>query len=521
MKIIPQPKKFEKICGSFTINQDCYIYCDKEFKSQAERLVGMVLTSTGINVTFTDEIDNAKIIFSKYEDCGDEAYIVMLSQDILTVKANTFSGCFYAVETLRQLFKLDSEQQEISCVNCYIEDRPKYVHRGLLIDICRHFYGTDVLKQIIDIMSQVKLNKLHLHLSDDQGFRVQIDKYPLLNTVSSMRDGSEVVKNGKKYVEEEPHGGYLTKDEIREIVKYAAERAIDVIPEIDIPGHSVAALAAYPEYSCAGQIAEVRKQWGISKDILCAGNDGVYAFVCGILDEVCELFPSKYIHLGGDEVPKDRWCNCKLCREKLAELHLKDFDELQTYMVEVFRKHLEEKGKRVICWNDGITDTTDKEIISQVWKPFTNKDGIKDANNGRKVIMSPFFRTYFDYPYAMTPLSKTLRFKPDKGVKKVNRANVLGVEGCLWTEYVDSVDKLFFNLLPRVDVLSECAWGYRGKSIKKRIQSRFEIYDKMNVVCNKSGLRSKRNIRLINKFFKKNANIELERYLGKGKEKTL
>ena len=250
MKIIPQPKKFEKICGSFTINQDCYIYCDKEFKSQAERLVGMVLTSTGINVTFTDEIDNAKIIFSKYEDCGDEAYIVMLSQDILTVKANTFSGCFYAVETLRQLFKLDSEQQEISCVNCYIEDRPKYVHRGLLIDICRHFYGTDVLKQIIDIMSQVKLNKLHLHLSDDQGFRVQIDKYPLLNTVSSMRDGSEVVKNGKKYVEEEPHGGYLTKDEIREIVKYAAERAIDVIPEIDIPGHSVAALAAYPEYSC-------------------------------------------------------------------------------------------------------------------------------------------------------------------------------------------------------------------------------------------------------------------------------
>lgn len=521
MNIIPQPKKFEKICGSFTINEDCLMYCEAEFKPQAQRFADMVHASTNINITFTDDISNAKVIFSRYETAGGEGYFIMLSQDILTVKFNTVNGCFYAVETLKQLFGLDQTQQAIVCNNCYIEDQPKYVHRGLLVDVCRHFYGVDVLKRIIDVMSQLKLNKLHLHLSDDQGFRVQIDKYPLLNTISSKRDGSEVVKNGKRYVEEEPHEGYFTKDDIREIVAYAAERAIDVIPEIDVPGHSVAALCAYPEYSCTGQVTEVRKQWGISKDILCAGNDAVYSFICDILDEVAELFPSKYFHLGGDEAPKDRWCNCKLCRDRLAELKLNNFEELQTYMVEVFRKHLEEKGKTVICWNDGVTASMSKEVVSQVWKPFTHNEGVKAANNGRQVIMSPFFKTYFDYPYAMTPLNKTLRFKPSKGVKKSSLANVLGVEGCLWTEYVDCQDKLFFNLLPRLDALSECAWGYRGGDMSKRLHSRFETYDKMGLTYNRAALHSRRKVSIINKFFKKDANIELNKYIAKEKEKDI
>lgn len=514
MKIIPQPQKLVKICGSFTINQDCYVYCDDKFVNVAKNFAALAQSSCKFVFSFTDEIDNAKIIFNEDETVPAEGYHIMLSQGgLATVTASDVAGCFYAVQTLRQMFNLDTEQDTIECANCYVEDAPKYPYRGLLVDVCRHFFGTDELKNIIDLMSQDKLNKLHLHLSDDQGFRLQIDKYPLLNEISSVRAGSEVTANGKTYIDDVPHGGYFTKTEISELVAYAAERSVDIIPEIDVPGHMVAALAAYPEYCCAGAVAEVRKAWGISKDILCAGNDATYTFICDILDEVCELFPSEYIHLGGDEAPKDRWCNCKACRERLSELQLNNFDELQTYMVEVFRKHLEEKGKTVICWNDGVTDSADSRIVSQVWKPFTHKQGVKTANKGRKVIMSPFFKTYFDYPYAMTPLKKTYKFTPNKGVKKECRNNVLGVEGCVWTERIADTDKLYFNLLPRLDALAECAWGYRGANFGKRLKKRFELYDKLGLTYNdKATLNNCRRVSTTNKFFKKDANVELNKY---------
>ena len=362
MKIIPQPQKLVKISGNFTLDCDCFVFCDAKFSSLAERLATMIYDSCNITVTLTDEIDQAKIIFNSDDSIPREGYHIMLAQSgHATVTASDVSGCYYAVETLRQMFNLDAEQQLVTCANCYVEDAPKFTYRGLHVDVCRHFFGVDVIKRIIDLMSQDKLNKLHLHLTDDQGFRIEIDKYPLLKEISTVRDGSEVTADGKTFVDEQPHGGYYTKDDIREIVRYAAEHNVEVIPEVDVPGHMVAALAAYPEYSCNGAPLEVRKTWGISKDILCAGNDATYGFICDILDEVSELFPSEYFHLGGDEAPKDRWCNCKACRERLSELQLSNFEQLQTYMVEVFRKHLESKGKTVICWNDGITADSDKK----------------------------------------------------------------------------------------------------------------------------------------------------------------
>lgn len=515
MQITPQPKKIEKINGNFSLANGDLIYCDEQFATLAQRFTELMSRNFNLTLNFTDEIGDAKIIFSYDNNTPKEGYFVMLSQGVATVKCGDDEGCFYAIETLRQIFSLNDDADGIVCANCYIEDAPRYVHRGLLVDICRHFYGVDVLKQIVDIMSQDKLNKLHLHLSDDQGFRVQIDKYPLLNTVSSTRTGSEVIANGKKIVDDKIVEGFLTKQDVKELVDYALERKVEIIPEIDVPGHFVAALAAYPEYCCVGAVSEVRKQWGISKDILCAGNDKTYSFVCDILDEVADMFPSPYFHLGGDEAPKDRWCNCKLCREKLSELGLSNYDELQTYMTEIFRRHLEQKGKKVICWNDGMTDSSNKEIVMQVWKPFTTRQGAREANKGRKVIMSPFFRLYFDYPYAMTPLYKTLRYNPLKGVKKRCADNVLGVEGCLWTEYVANTDKLFFNLLPRIDALAECAWGYSGKDFAKRLRKRFEIYDKMGLLYNGDvKLHSRRKLSVINKFFKKDANVELAKYLN-------
>lgn len=511
MKSIPKPQKCDKLGGVFTITNETVFFCDERFVKQAKRFAQIVQESCGFAPSFTDEISHAHVIFTYNEKCRSEEYYLMIAEGLATVSASDEKGCFYAVETLRQLFAADFPHETLCCNNCYIQDSPKFSYRGLSVDICRHFFPVEVLKQIVELMSRVKLNKLHLHLSDDQGFRLEIKKYPLLNSVSCHRDGSEVVENGKRFVDDVPVDGYLTAADVKELVSYAAERQIDVIPEIDIPGHAVAMLAAYPQFSCEGAELAVRKKWGISKDILCAGNEETYEFVKDILDEVCQLFPSEYIHLGGDEVPKDRWCNCKKCREKLSELKLANFDQLQTYMVEQFRRYLQEKGKTVICWNDGVAKNASLEIVSQVWKPFTRGKGAMQANKNRKVIMSPFFRMYFDYPYAMTPLKKSLRFNPLKGVKKSKQKYVLGVEGTIWTEYISSKEKLFFNLLPRMAALAECGWGNVGRDFAKRLNSYTALYDKMGLVYNKHTSHGVRNAVNIRAFFKTDPDVELNK----------
>lgn len=510
MNIIPKPAECEKLGGEFIVTALTKVYCDNIFLPQAQRFVQLVHASCGIELAFSQDISQAQVIFKFNENCADEEYYLMISEGA-TISASTQAGCFYAVETLRQLLRLDETQVEPSCKNCYVEDAPKFGYRGLSVDICRHFFPLSTLKQIVDLMSRVKLNKLHLHLSDDQGFRFEVEKYPLLNTISCKRNGSEVVEGGKRFVDDKEVSGYLTKDEARQLVEYAAERQIEIIPELDVPGHAVAMIAAYPELSCEGTPIEVRQKWGISKDILCAGNDDTFRFITDVLDEVCQVFPGKFVHLGGDEAPKDRWCNCKKCREKLASLKLDSYDQLQTHFVEQLRNYLEQKGKTVICWNDGIHKDCSNQIVSQVWKPLTRGAGVRQANHGRKTIMSPFFHMYFDYPYAMTPLRKTAQFNALKGVKKSCVSNVLGVEGAIWTEYVATEEKLFFNLLPRMLALAECAWSNNTTDFAKSVANYLPLYDKLNLTYNKHALRSRRNLGIVSKFFKKNSNVELDR----------
>lgn len=513
MKILPNPQKSENISGSFTIDSDTKIYADSAFTTQANRFVDMVQDCCNFRLQFTDVIEEAHIIFNHSDSLLDEAYVIMIAQGVATVTSSTQNGCFYAVETLRQIFKLHVSRETIECANCYVEDSPKFAYRGLMLDVSRHFFDVNTVKQVIDLMSQVKLNKLHLHLSDDQGFRLQIDKYPLLTEVGSVRNGSEVVKDGKRYVDEQPYGGYYTKQDIRDLIQFAAARGVEIIPEIELPGHFVAALAAYPQYSCSTQVSEVRKGWGASKDVLCAGNDDSYTFVCDILDEVCDLFPSQYVHLGGGEIPKDRWCNCKLCRERMAELQLNDYDDLHTYVIEHFRKHLETKGKTVICYNDGLTKDASNQIVSQVWKSLSRKRGIRQAQSGRKVILSPHFATFFGWPYSLVPLNKTLNYNPLKGIDYGSQENVLGIEGVIWTEYIDSNDKLFFNLLPRLDALAECAWAKSKVNFPKRLKRRLDLYDTLGLPYNKDALT--RNVcgRLstTKRFFRKDSDVELNK----------
>lgn len=511
MNIIPKPLKCEKLGGEFTISPDTKVYCDAEFSVQAQRFVRLVQESCSIVLNFSEDISKAQVIFKLNEDWAAEEYYLMISEGVSTVSASTEAGCFYAVETLRQLLHLDETQEAPTCKNCYVQDSPKFGYRGLSVDICRHFFPLSTLKQIVDLMARVKLNKLHLHLSDDQGFRFEVEKYPLLNSIGSVRGGSEVVAEGKRFVDDNEVSGYLTKAEARELVAYAAEHQIEIIPELDVPGHAVAMIAAYPELSCEGTPVEVRQKWGISKDILCAGNEFVYTFVKDVLDEICEVFTGKFVHLGGDEAPKDRWCNCKKCREKIAELKLDNYDQLQTYMVEVFRAHLEAKGKTVICWNDGLTKASSAQIVSQVWKPFTRRYAVRQANKGRKTIMSPFFHLYFDYPYAMTSLRKTAKFNALKGVKKSRASNVLGVEGAMWTEYVATEEKLFFNLLPRLLALAECSWSNSSADFAKSVHNYLPVYEKLGLTYNKHALHAGKSVRTVQIFFKKNSNIELDR----------
>lgn len=509
MYILPRPQKVERLAGQFVIDDTTKVFCHPDFQSVAQFFVSQVKSCNGLELQFSNDIQDSQIHFVWEQGFPNEGYQINISQSCLTVSATTQQGCFYAVQSLCQAFDLFVPHQTISTINYYVEDYPRFAYRGLHFDICRHFFGVETIKQIIDLMSQVKLNKLHLHLTDDQGFRVQIDKYPKLTEIGSVRAGSEVVRDGERFVDDVEHSGYLTKADVKEIVDYAAAHFVDVIPELDVPGHMVAALAAYPEYSCTGKVTEVRKNWGISNDILCAGNEDTYQFVCDILDEICEMFPSEYIHLGGDEAPKQRWCNCSKCVEKMAELKFDSFDQLQNYMLEFFVSYLTQAGKKVICWNDGIQPQTSPEVISQVWKPLTTKQGKKQANQGRQTIMSPFFRMYFDYPYAMTPLKKTLRFNPLKGVKKHARQNVLGVEGTVWTEYIQDTDKLFFNLLPRLDALANCAWSGIRSNFANALQGRFQLYQQLGLTHNHRALKQRRNLRTTKKFFKHDANVEV------------
>lgn len=479
MKILPKPQKSENISGNFSISDNSKIFCHSSvFVPQAERLADLVYESTGNFLQFTDTLEEAQIIFSLDENCHSEGYMLMISQGVATVICSTAIGCFYAVETLRQVFNLDDKHQQITCANCYIEDYPRFTHRGLMVDISRHFFGVDTLKRIVELMSRLKLNKLHLRLSDDQGFRIQIDKYPLLNQISSNRSGSEIIKDGQTVVDDTPCGGYLTKDDARTLVEYATKLGVEIIPEISVPGRIAAVLAAHPEYSCTGQVSEVKKTWGASKDILCAGNDAAYDFVKDILDEICDIFPSQLIHLGADKSPKDRWCNCKHCRERMAQLKIDDYDELQTHLVEQFRVYLSAKGKTVVCYNDGLTKRANSDIVAQVWTSHKHSVA-KQIKCKRRVIISN--RKHLELSVDKVSIGKILHLRPFKGIKKRNRDLVLGVEGAVFTQYIDTDDKLFVQLLPRLDAVAEVAWANGKKGFFKRVNRSLALYDKLNI----------------------------------------
>lgn len=396
---------------------------------------------------------------------GEEGYIIRTSLNSITLSAQTEAGLFYAEKTLEQL----SLYSSIPCME--ITDSPAFSYRGFMLDSARHMQTLDEIKKLVDAAALLKLNTMHWHLSDDQGYRIESKKFPLLNEKGSWRESDDFgsMHTGVRY------GGYYTHEEIREVVSYCKERFIDVVPEIDLPGHTTAIISSYPHLSCRKEQIPVQTKQGIFEDVLCVSSEETLEFVYALLDEVMPLFESERFHIGGDEVKFNRWKECPKCKEKLKTLGKDNYAALQADFTEKLISYLRSKGKKVTVWNESLAGgNIDRDTTVQMWMD-AKKHSVRHANRAGKVIVSDFYHYYCDYPYYMTPLEKTYNFDPIlKGIAPVMSKHVIGVEVPIWTEYICDFDKLCYMFFPRFAAVAEVGWSKKEKLNCRSFERRFK-----------------------------------------------
>ena len=395
-----------------------------------------------------------------------EGWRITVDKAGITVEGSTQAGIFYGRQALRQVMAAQPKELPYAV----IENSPRFAYRGMHLDICRHFFPKDVVKSYIDMMALHGMNTLHWHLSDDQGWRIEIKKWPRLTQIGAWRDRTVIGRNMGLY-DRTMYGGFYTQKDICEIVAYAAERHITIIPEIDMPGHMVAALTAYPELGCTGGPYEVWPDWGVSDDILCAGNPKVYQFLEDVFTEIMQLFPSTIIHLGGDEAPKGRWQKCPKCQQKMREEHLQDIEHLQGYMVRHMEKLFAEHGRRLMGWDEIMYCNVPKTSIIMNWRDWKGVDD--PAQQGYDVVRTPNSTLYFDFYQipssewtnttligGYSPLDKVYNYEPaPDSLSAEAKAHVIGVQANLWTEYIGSQDLIEYQVLPRMAALAEVQWA--------------------------------------------------------------
>jgi hexosaminidase len=443
-------------------------------------------------------------------DLNPEGYLLQITPNFISIKAPQPAGVFYGIQTLRQLLPVEIESQvgvndiewDASCL--LIEDFPRFRWRGFMFDSGRHFFGIDVIKKYLDLIASLKMNTFHWHLTEDQGWRIEIEKYPKLTTIGSKRADTQIGGWASKKTRGKPHEGFYSKEEIREVIQYAEERFIRIIPEIDVPGHSSAAIASYPELGCKKKKIPVPTKFGILKDIYCAGQDYTYEFLEGVLDEVLELFPSELIHIGGDEVPKKHWKECPECKKRMKEQKLKNYHELQAYFTHRIAKYIMSKGRRVIGWNEILNHETDKNIIGQYWSMAGKKKVRKHLEKGGDIIISNLFRYYLDYSYILTPLRKTYNFEPTSKFSNIDNPNqILGVESPIWTEWVPNTERLDWQVFPRIIAVAETGWTQKSQRNFKNFSQRLEnLYKRMNYLKLKSATLQESNPRNLERLLK-------------------
>lgn len=395
----------------------------------------------------------------KNETLDGEAYTLSIRKEGIQIEASREQGVIWALTTLQKRIGQDGSVQEGT-----VTDAPRTAHRGLLLDVSRHFFDAGEVKRIIEQMSLAKMNVLHWHLTDDQGWRIESRRFPKLHETS---------------------GDYYTQEEIRDVVAYAGERGVEVIPEIDMPGHTRGILAAYPQYSCSGKKIGLAKAGGIYRKILCAGADTTYAFLEELLDEICSLFPSERFHIGGDEAPKEEWRQCPVCAAKMGEQNITGYEDLQGYfsvrVSEILKKH----GKRPIVWNDSLQSSIlPEDMQMQYWCVAYNRPSAEYIAQGRPWIYSDMFELYLDYPHAITSVKKIYENQIDLGSCAYDAQNApLGYETCLWTEQIAADEELEKRLFPRMYAVAELAWRGAGdyKAFEARLREEMKEMEKRGI----------------------------------------
>ena len=494
--LIPQPKKLQPQQGVFVMKKGMSVSVENElFSPVAALLVGQANKVASLGLSLNKGKSGA-ISFHMNPSIAKEAYVLKVASKKIEIEASTGAGAFYALQTLMQLMPPAmsgdvANATSISIPNCTIEDEPRFGYRGLMLDVGRYFFSVEDIKRFLDVMAMYKLNTFHWHLTEDQGWRVEIKKYPLLTQISSVRKESMLGHYRDRKYDGKPHGGFYTQEQIKEVVAYAASKYITVIPEIEMPGHSQAVLAAYPQLGCnPDKIYQVATRWGVSEDVL-APREETFRFLEDVLTEVMALFPGQYIHIGGDECPKTQWRESRFCQNLMKQLGLKNEDELQSYFIRRIDQFVTSKGKKLLGWDEILEGGLSPNAMVMSWLGV--KGGVEAAKQKHDVVMSPNSFFYLDYyqgdaktePLAIggdLPLSKSYSFEPDlPELTEEETKHVVGIQANVWTEYISNIKYAEYMTYPRALALAEIAWSPKAPKdypgFKKRLTAHLPHMD--------------------------------------------
>lgn len=521
--VIPIPKEVTvDDTNVFTLEPGMGIAYDanhEEVCRNARFLRDWVEEMTGIELLLTPDDGKAAVKLTlgistrKGESTGgltpqqEEAYVIIVDKKGVTIQAHNPVGIFRAAQTLRKSLPVVKDgTKAVDLPYVVVKDEPRFEYRGVLLDCGRHFFSIETIKTFLDVMALHGSNQFHWHLTEDQGWRFEVKAYPSLAPIGSVRQETVIGPSNSGIYDGIPYGGYYTQDDCREIVRYAAERYINVIPEIDLPGHMQSALHIFPHLGCTGGPYPVRTYWGVSHEVLCGGNPETLEFLKTVLGEICEVFPSKYIHIGGDECPKNRWYECPECQAKIKELGLVDKDgkkfskenQLQSYINREIEEFIKSHGRDIIGWDEILEGGLSGSSIVMSWRGV--KGGIAAAKEGHRVIMSPNVYSYIDHPqvkdYGKQPrttdsyvvsASKIYSFEPliPEELTPEQQRLILGPQVNLWTEHVKYPAHVFYQLLPRLGASSEVQWSLPEQkdfeSFKERLPHLKEIYEVLGV----------------------------------------
>ena len=488
--VIPKPKEIQRRPGAFSITAETSILADRANQHNAVHLRRLLNRASGfpLPIKGTDEDPTNAIRLSTADDArlGAEGYRLDVSPETVHISAPKPPGVFYGIQTVRQLLPASVENPEkpqptnwhIPCV--LVIDAPRFAWRGYMLDEGRHFLGRSTVLRTLDLMALHKLNIFHWHLTDDQGWRIEIQSQPRLTQIGAHRTGTatgpiQMLLNRHDGI---PQDGFYTQEDIREIVAYASDRHIAIVPEIEMPGHAKAALAAYPELSCRGRPLEVGTRFGPYRDVFCAGKDSVFSFLEDVLAEILELFPSSHIHIGGDEVLKARWKKCPDCQRRIEQQGLANVGGLQSYFTERIGEVLATHGRRMIGWNEILKDGLREDAVVQYW--IGGRAPVAEAlENGRDVIVSSYKHLYLDHSYSLTPLSKAYAFDPVfPELSEAAAGHVMGLEAPLWTEYVTNEARQDFQTYPRLTAFAETGWTPPGTKDYEDFRVRLEQFQR-------------------------------------------